>query len=175
MFLKTVWRRSNKAQNLIYSGYGSTGGEYEHDLKVTEYDGAPHMSYYSGNDPTGGNRGHGIIMDNNYHTVQTVSSGLGRTSNDVHEFSVIDGGSSAITTIFQPTQYDLSDYGLAQPSDEPWGWVVQGIFQEIDIPTGNVLFEWRSLDHTTPAQSYNLRARSGAGNGSTVSTIWDYL
>ena len=133
------------------------------------------MSYYSGNDQTGGNRGHGIIMDSHYHTVQTVSSGFGRAPNDVHEFTVINGGSTAITTVFQPTQYDLASYGLVQPADQPWGWVVEGIFQEIDIATGKVLFEWRSLDHTTPAQSYNDRSSAGAGNGSSLSTIWDYL
>lgn len=133
------------------------------------------MTYYSGSDQVGGNRGQGIIMDSSYHTVQTVSSGFGRTSNDVHEFSVINGGTAALITIFQPTQYDLSSSGLVQPTSQPWGWVVEGIFQEIDIRTGDVLFEWRSLDHTTPEQSYNDRASAGAGNGSTLSTIWDYL
>lgn len=162
-------------QNLIYSGYGSAGGQYEHDLKIAEYDGQPHMTYYSGIDETGGNKGHGIIMNSAYHTVQTVCSGFGRAPNDVHEFTVIDGGSSAITTIFEPTQYDLSSYGLIQPANQPWGWVLQGVFQEIDIATGEVQFEWRSLEHTTPAQSYNDRASAGAGNGSTVSTVWDYL
>lgn len=113
-------------------------------------------------------------MDSSYHTVQTVTSGNGRAPNDVHEFSVINAGSTAIITIFHPTQYDLSSFGL-QNIIQPWGWVIQGIFQEVDIASGEVLFEWRSLDHTTPAQSYNGRGSAGAGNGTGLADIWDYL
>jgi hypothetical protein len=162
-------------QNLIWSGYGSTGGEYENDLKIAQYNGKPHLTYYSGNDQTSGNRGQSIILDSTYHTVQTVSSGNGRAPNDIHEFSVINSGSTAIITVFQPTQYDLTGYGLVQNMIQPWGWVLQGIFQEIDISSGEVLFEWRSLDHTAPAQSYNDRGSAGAGNGSGLTDIWDYL
>ena len=105
---------ANIDQNLVYSGYGSTGGEYAHDLKVQQYNGEPHLTFYEGNDGSEGNRGHGVIMDSSYAFVKTVNSGLGRAPIDVHEFTLLDNG-NAITTIFQPTQYDLSNYGLNQP------------------------------------------------------------
>jgi len=109
-------------------------------------------------------------MDNSYHIVQTVSSGLGRASNDVHEFTVLSGG-TAIITIYQPTQYDLSSFGLNQSV----GWVVEGIFQEINIATGEVVFEWRSLDHVDPIDSYNTFGSAGTSNGTTPAKSWDYL
>ena len=60
--------------------------------------------------------------------------------NDIHEFTVLPGDTT-ITTVFEPIQYNLSAYGVSQPV----GWVLEGIFQEIDIQTGEVLFEWRPL------------------------------
>ncbi|RLL97782.1 hypothetical protein CFD26_105312 [Aspergillus turcosus] len=156
--------------NLIYSGYGSSGGQYAHDLKLAEYKGKYYLTFFQGIATTI-NRGHGILMDETYTIVDTVQSGLGRTATDVHEFTVLPNG-TAITTIFQPTPYDLTAYGV----DQPVGWVLQGIFQEIDMETGEVLFEWNSLDHTTPNESYNgLASNSGAGDGTSVYTAWDYF
>ena len=75
-------------------------------------------------------------MDSTFRIVATVQSGNGRAPNDINEFTVLPGG-TAITTVFEPVQYDLSAYGVSQPV----GWVLEGIFQEIDIQTGEVLFE----------------------------------
>ena len=120
-------------QNLVYSGFGHVGGASTHDIKLTTYKGQPHLSYYNGKDLIGGGRGHSIIMDSTYRTAATVH---GRAPNDIHEFTVLPG-CTAITTVFEPVQYDLSAYGVSQPV----GWVLEGIFQEIDIQTGEVLFE----------------------------------
>jgi hypothetical protein len=48
---------------------------------------------------------------------------------------------------------DLSPYG--GPED---GLVMDGVAQEIDIESGEVLFEWRSLDHVGPEESYSAPA-----------------
>ena len=110
-------------------------------------------------------------MDSAYRTVAAVQSENGRAPNDIHEFAVPPGG-TAITTVFEPVQYDLSAYGVSQPV----GWVLEGIFQEIDIQTGEVLFEWRSLDYTDLSESYNERGSfSEGGDGLTIKTAWDYL
>src|SRR4028119_1028862 len=44
---------------------------------------------------------------------------------------------------------DLSPYG--GPAD---GLVLDGVVQEIDVESGEVLFEWHSLDHVAPGESY---------------------
>lgn len=157
----------------MYSGYGSTGASYAHNLKIADYNGSPHMTYYTGNEERGGNRGHGVIADQSYQTVKAVTSGLGRAPSDVHEFTVINGGKTALITIYQPSRYDLFSFGLLQP----YGWVVEGVFQEIDVESGEVLFEWRSLDHaeTLPPLTYNTYGSNGTANGSSPSAIWDYL
>lgn len=109
-------------------------------------------------------------MNEQYETVATVQTSNGRTSFDIHEFTVLPGG-TALTTIFQPTQYDLTPYGVEQPV----GWVIQGIFQEIDISNGSVVFQWNSLDHTIPKETYNSIGLPSAGDGITQGTGWDYL
>ena len=156
---------------LVYSGFGSAGGFNFDNLKVAQYQGKPHLTYFNGDDQTGpsGSRGQGVIMDSSYRIVTSVTAGLGRTSNDGHEYTVLEDG-TAITTIYQPVQYDLTPYGVK----EPVGWVVEGIFQRIDIQTGSVLFEWRSLDHTTLAESYfPLNVTSGVG--ASPDNPYDYL
>ena len=110
-------------------------------------------------------------MNQKYSTVASVQSGNGRAPGDVHEFTVLPGG-TALMTIFQPRPYDLSPYGVNQQI----GWVVDGIFQEIDISSGKVLFEWSALDHVPLNQTYNsLGSNAEAGFGNTTALAWDYL
>ena len=131
----------------------------------------PHLTYFSGNDPYVSDTGIGVIMDSAYRAIKTVSPGNGRVTGDSHEFSVINGGKTALITIFQPTPYDLSSYGLPVSGIQPWGWVGDRIFQEIEIETGKVLFEWRALDHIMLEQSYYDRGSSGHD----PSDPWDFV
>ena len=157
--------------NLVFSGYGNQGGANTHDLKLTEYEGKPALSYGQIIDVHSGSRGHGVIVGKNYQTLATVFAGNGRTADDIHEFTVLPDG-TALTTVFMPTQYDLSAYGVKNQSV---GWVVQPVFQRINIKTGEVIFEWASLDHTTPSESYNNIDTSIAGDGLSATTAWDFF
>ena len=158
-------------QNLVYSGFGNTGGSLAHNLKVAQYKGQTVLTYFQGNDRQGGNRGHGVIMDQHYNTIASVQSGNGRAPSDVHEFTVLPGG-TALMTIFQPRPYDLSSFGVNQPI----GWVIDGTFQEVDICTGEVIFEWRALDHVPLNETYNaLGSNSDTGLGNSTAQAWDYL
>lgn len=110
-------------------------------------------------------------MNQQYQTIASVQSGLGRAPSDVHEFTVLPGG-TALMTIFQPRPYDLTSFGVSQPI----GWVIDGVFQEVDIRTGEVLFEWRSLDHVSLNETYNyIGSNADAGLGNTTAQGWDYL
>jgi hypothetical protein len=110
-------------------------------------------------------------MDQHYKTIASVQSGLGRAPSDVHEFTVLPGG-TALMTIFQPRPYDLTQFGVNQPI----GWVTDGVFQELDIRSGEVLFEWRALDHVLLNETYNyIGSNADAGFGNTTAQAWDYL
>ena len=137
-----------------------------------DINGSPHLTVNNINLANGYGHGHGLIMDQSYRTYKTVEASNGRTSSDLHEFNVLPDGKSAILTIYDQVQYDLSSYGV----QGGMGWVTQGIFQDIDIATGAVLFEWNALDYVPPSYSYSqLNSTDVSGNGLTYQTAWDYL
>ncbi len=67
-------------------------------------------------------------------------SGVG-VQGDLHDF-VITRDDTALLTFYNVTPADLSSLGKRKN-----GWLVDSGFQEIDIATGNLLFEWRASDH----------------------------
>ncbi|GFF88407.1 hypothetical protein IFM60648_08379 [Aspergillus lentulus] len=84
---------------------------------------------------------------------------------------VIDG-KTALITIYQTGSYNLSAYGIGPGN----GWVINGVFQEVDIKTGKVLFEWKSLDHVPLSATHApLRLDGVVGDGLTNGSTWDYF
>lgn len=63
---------------------------------------------------------------------------------DMHEFHITDDDTALIITTI-PTPYDLRSIGGPER-----GWIVDDYFQEIDIETGELLFQWSSVDHFPP-------------------------
>jgi hypothetical protein len=116
------------------------------DFKVQRYGGEPVLTFYEGVGTTYG-RGEYVILDSSYREVTRVSAGNGYAG-DHHEFLITPEG-TALVTIYSPVRWDLSSVG--GPQD---GVVLDGIAQEVDIATGEVLFEWHSLDHVGLDESY---------------------
>ena len=54
------------------------------------------------------------------------------------------------------------------------GWVYDGLFQEIDIETGELLFEWRARDHYTVDDSF-FRISDKSAAAPTASDAYDYF
>ncbi|KAH6637526.1 ASST-domain-containing protein [Boeremia exigua] len=157
---------------LVWSSAGTLGGSTSHNPHVCEYQGADHICFFQGNQHHGWARGHGVIMNNNYRVVRTVEAVGAATQMDMHEFRLIDGGKRALVTIYQPRQYDLGAFGVGPGI----GWIHDSLFQEIDVETGELLFEWRALDHIAPSFSYTcIDCTDTSGNGLTRDTPWDFF
>lgn len=95
------------------------------------------------------------------------------SAGDMHEFRLVDGR-SALISIYKVVPYDLSPFGVT----DRIGWISESIFQEIRISTGEVLFEWSSLEHeeTSPRNAVVLPgATTIGGNGLDPGTPWDYF
>ena len=91
---------------------------------------------------------------------------------DQHEFNIDPTGKKALMTIYNQQPYDLSAYNITGGQ----GWILQGVFQEVDTETNEVLFEWKSLDHVDPSAGYVLpNTTDVSGDGQTKDTAWDYL
>lgn len=113
-----------------------------------------------------------MIMDNQYRVVRTVEAVGAATQTDMHEFRLINRGRTALVTIYQPRAYDLGAFGVGPGL----AWIQDSVFQEIDVETGELLFEWRALDHIAPSFSYTcIDCTDTSGNGLSRDTPWDYF
>lgn len=116
-------------------------------------------------------------MDKHYRIVKTVESSGAGASSDMHEFRITPYSESktALMTVYQPRMFDLTTNPMYKIKGG-MGWIVEGVFQEIEIDTGKVVFEWRSTDHLDPSLSYTMPATTDtSGNGLTENTPWDYF
>ncbi len=109
------------------------------DFKAQTYKGETVLTWWEGLH-TGYGQGEYVILDGSYQEITRVRAGNGYEG-DHHEF-LITPEDTALITIYSKVPRDLS--GVGGPVD---GVVLDGIVQEIDIETGEVIFEWHSLDH----------------------------
>jgi hypothetical protein len=111
-------------------------------------------------------------MDEHYHIVKTVVPGGGMAASDMHEFKLINNGKTALMTVYQQRQFDMSIWNVKGGM----GWLMESVFQEIDVETNKVLFEWRSLDHVDPSVSYTYPGHTDtSGTGLEPRSPWDYF
>ncbi|KAI1194377.1 ASST-domain-containing protein [Nemania serpens] len=87
--------------------------------------------------------GYGMILDDRYRVVKTVQTQGGM---DIHEFRPINGGQSALVTKYGTRPFDFA--GI--PNPQGLRIIAEGVFEEIDLETDDILFRWRSLDHIRP-------------------------
>ena len=117
-------------------------------------------------------RGHGVIMDKHYRIVNSVEPAGSTVSMDEHEFMLLPDGKTALIAIYHPRAYDMIPWGV----NNGMGWIQDSVFQEIEVETGKLLFEWRSLDHVHPSESYVAPMDSEiSGDGRTKDSPWDYF
>jgi Arylsulfotransferase (ASST) len=117
------------------------------DFKMQFYQGAPVLSWWEGKVTAGHGVGEYVIFDDSYREIARVRAGNGYRG-DLHEF-LITPQDTALLVAYAPRRRDLSPIG--GPKD---GMAWEGIVQEVDIETGEVLFEWHSLEHVGIEESY---------------------
>jgi len=88
-----------------------------------------------------------VIFDSSYREIARFRAANGY-SGDHHEF-LISPQDTALITIYDRVPRDLSSFGGPKH-----GVAVQGIVQEQDIESGEVLFEWHSLEHVGLDETY---------------------
>jgi Arylsulfotransferase (ASST) len=118
------------------------------NFHVQRYRGNPVLTWWEGQVDNGGyGGGTGVIVDRAYRELARVKAANGYQS-DLHEFVITSRG-TALIAVYNEVTADLSAFG--GPVD---GRVVEGIVQELEIPSGRLLFEWHSLDHVGLDESY---------------------
>jgi hypothetical protein len=146
----------------------------------TDASGEQFLTFWNGTFiPTHGQSGNYYLMDNHLNVVRTLERGVFA---DSHEFHFVPHTNTALTTFYFPQAMNLTKFG--GPAD---GFVYGSGFQQIDLNTGKTLFEWRSTDHVSPAETSpnvtlavagpGLRAVNGDGTavGGNGTGPWDYF
>lgn len=134
------------------------------DLRVQAYEGKPVLTWWQDPLVAGGQRDAGVVIaDDAYRDIQIVRAANGYQP-DLHAFEITPQG-TALFTVYDAIRCDLSAYG--GPAD---GAVADSLFQEIDLRTGLVRYEWHALDHVPLSASYEP-----IGHGGTPVSPWDYF
>ncbi|KAM0275759.1 hypothetical protein ACHAQH_007445 [Verticillium albo-atrum] len=115
------------------------------DVKVQSYQGEDYITFWHGTDNGTFGMGYYLMLDSSYEVFKKIVP-VGDFSGDLHEFRITDHG-TALMTIYEKKHGDLSAYGISD------GWIIDSLFQEIDIATGELLFQWRASDHYAIAAS----------------------
>jgi len=135
-------------------------GALAEDVNAQSYRGQPVVTWWEGRVASGYGLGDDLILNRSYQTVATVRAGEGYQA-DLHEFQITPEG-TALVTVYQPAQADLSSIGGPRN-----GTVLDSIVQEIDIRTGRVLWEWHALGHVPLSASETGKP--------TAATAYDYF
>lgn len=146
--------RSGQSGLMIVDGRGHPiwfqplGGAFT-NLQVQSLRGEPVLTWWQGTfDASAGfGRGEAVIADRSYRQIATIHAANGLQT-DLHEFVLTEQG-TALITAFATSNADLT--ALEGPKS---GSVYQGVVQEIDVASGRLIFEWRSLDHIGVDESY---------------------
>jgi hypothetical protein len=88
-----------------------------------------------------------VIFDGSYREIARFPAANGYDG-DHHEF-LISPQDTALIAIYNAVPWDLSSVGGSRNSV-----AMQGIVQELDIETGELLFEWHSLEHVGLDETY---------------------
>ena len=136
-------------------------GEEAADFRPQSYDGQPVLTWWQGTGLGGLSSGTDYIYNDHFQQIATVNAGNGYQA-DGHEF-LITPWNTALILAYTTATADLTSIG--GPPDQT---VIDGIVQEIDIRTGQVLFQWNSADHVPYSDSEQPLP-------SSPSTPWDWF
>lgn len=127
-------------------------------LKMQTYQGQPVLTWSEGAKRIGYGFTHFVIADQSYEPIAYVRGGHGVDGLDVHDLVLSDYGTA---WAFSYHAVWTNDAGTRRN-------VMECVIQEIDVATGDVWWEWHSLDHVPLDESHTPRPED-------PETSWDYI
>ncbi|KAL2276176.1 hypothetical protein FJTKL_01338 [Diaporthe vaccinii] len=153
-----------------------TGSEIDqNDVRPQVYRGERFLTFQMDGPNGNKSQGHWYMMDQSY-TIRYRVRPHEFPHADMHEFQITsDDTAVVITTV--PIPYDLRSVGGPEH-----GWLENSYFQELDLETGELLFQWSSIHHfalnTTMEPQDNCRTDPQArfaGCGDEQDSAFDYF
>jgi Arylsulfotransferase (ASST) len=137
------------------------------DFRAQTYQGKPVLTWWEGSvSKAGVGVGSYVVYDDTYTKIASVHAGDG-LQGDLHEFQLTPRG-TAFITVYHEVPADLTSVGGPKK-----GWVYDSVVQEIDISSGDVVFEWHSLDHVPLTES--MQANREPAKNATKKRPLDYF
>jgi hypothetical protein len=136
-------------------------GQEASDFRTQTYHGQPVLTWWQGTNFGGLSQGTDYIYNDHYQQIAAVNAGNGLSA-DGHEF-LITPQNTALIISYTTATADLTSIG--GPSNQT---VIDGVVQDVDISTGQVLWQWNSTDHVPYSQSEQPLPAS-------ASTPWDWF
>ncbi|MDX6475015.1 MAG: hypothetical protein QOH95_526, partial [Gaiellaceae bacterium] len=137
------------------------------DFRTQTYKGKPVLTWWQGTiSKAGVGRGEYLVYDDTYSQIATVKAAHD-LDGDLHEFELTPRG-TAFITVYHEVPLDLRSVG--GPKD---GFAYDSVVQELDVDSGDVEFEWHSLDHVPLAES--LQANREPAKHATKKRPLDYF
>lgn len=119
------------------------------NLQVRTLHGRPALSWWEGRlDSAGYGVGEGVIADTAYRELYRVRGAQGRTV-DMHELQITPEGTALFTCTPQVVTADLGHLGGPRSAH-----VLESVIQEVELSSGRLLMEWKSLQHVPLSDSY---------------------
>ncbi|KAK4544321.1 hypothetical protein LTR36_004212 [Oleoguttula mirabilis] len=139
--------------SMVWSEHFANGfGGQAYDLKVQKYQGEEFLTFWLGDDTV---RGHGAgqyyMLNASYDIVHTISAANGKFA-DLHEL-IITPEATALMIVFEVIPADVRPLG--RKFNDVWNQAIWNcLIQEVNIETGELVFEWRGSEHVNITQTY---------------------
>jgi hypothetical protein len=156
----------NQRGQLVWFG-PNTAANHRMNFSVQTYNGVPVLTWFQGQVVAEGfGKGELVIADSSYQITHVIRA-HGSDMADFHEFVITPAGTALITIYRHHANVDLRPVGLSAS-----GHLLSGVVQEIDIATGNLLFEWDSWSRINPhvrlTQTYQKPGVGDGGDGTAA-------
>lgn len=127
------------------------------NMRLQKYKDEKYLTFWAGKKAGTMGQGSYYMLDSSYNVSKKLDAVGENYHGDLHEFKITDEN-TALITVYTAKQVDLTDLGHWRGKN---GWVVDSMFQEIDLETNELLFEWSASEHFPPAESYMTNPFAG--------------
>lgn len=144
------------------------------DFKATRWNDSDHLTFALGTSPITelpagpDDQQLGVITDFTYEIQDKVDVNSNLTIFDIHEFNIIDNGKIALMTTTKVQLRNVSEFGVEGLKEKR---VANKGFQEIEVATRHINFEWDALENgVSLAESYHVAELEDPSR-----PYWDFL
>jgi hypothetical protein len=154
VLMDASWGQGNQVGPLIIDNAGEPAwfrplsNSLALNLNMQHYRGRPVLTWWEGGLSHYYGQGEAVIADHSYRELTRLRA-AGARQMDLHEFVLTPDGTALFTCFPRMVTTDLSSIGGASDAT-----VVESVFQEVELRSGRLLHEWRSLDYISPEESY---------------------